>query len=207
MKTFFENFAFNDLLNLFLDIESVSKRQALDECLSLIAHKCPKLTKFELHLKDKSISKGFLTIFCKFNGLKKLIIQIYLDESRAKSSFHHSFEGLPQCSHLKELTVNYPHLKEQVFSNISTSLPELRILCIQSEKDFSDSFIKSFLSMKSIAEVNHEYLLKSPTEDHKTRGSKMWYFGKSLSEVMLSPDGVNVKAITQNCGLIEESHY
>ena len=32
--------------------------------------------------------------------------------------------------------------------------------------------------------------------------SKTWYFGKSLIEVMLSPNGMNVKHITHNCGLI-----
>ena len=31
---------------------------------------------------------------------------------------------------------------------------------------------------------------------------KTWYFGKSLTEVMLSPNGMNVKHITHNCGLI-----
>ena len=31
---------------------------------------------------------------------------------------------------------------------------------------------------------------------------KTWYFGKSVSEVMLSPNGMNVKHITHNCGYI-----
>ena len=32
--------------------------------------------------------------------------------------------------------------------------------------------------------------------------SMIWYFGKSVSEVMLSPNGMNVKLINENCGLI-----
>ena len=32
---------------------------------------------------------------------------------------------------------------------------------------------------------------------------KKWYFGKSLIEVMLSPNGMNVKHINHNFGFIE----
>ena len=36
---------------------------------------------------------------------------------------------------------------------------------------------------------------------------KIWYFGKCLSEVMLSPNGMNVKPITDNCGLNEYKEF
>ena len=37
--------------------------------------------------------------------------------------------------------------------------------------------------------------------DNRMIDRKYYYFGKSLSEVMLSPNGMNVKHITHNCGL------
>ena len=37
--------------------------------------------------------------------------------------------------------------------------------------------------------------------------TKCWYFGKSLIEVMLSPNGMNVKHITHNCGLIDIKRF
>ena len=36
----------------------------------------------------------------------------------------------------------------------------------------------------------------------KLMSERKYYFGKSLIEVMLSPNGMNVKHITHNCGLI-----
>ena len=50
--------------------------------------------------------------------------------------------------------------------------------------------------MKNIKNV--EFIKYSDKNHYK----KYWYFGKSLSEVMLSPNGMNVKHITHNCALI-----
>ena len=54
--------------------------------------------------------------------------------------------------------------------------------------------------MKNIQKVRLEFnsdFLKIP--------NNIWYFGKSLIEVMLSPNGMNVKHINDNCGLIVDN--
>ena len=69
-------------------------------------------------------------------------------------------------------------------------------LYIETYEQFSDSFIDSFHSMRSIQKV---ILLQIEIFNKHT---KNWYFGKSVSEVMLSPNGMNVKHINNNCGFI-----
>ena len=103
------------------------------------------------------------------------------------------------CPHLKQLYINCPELTEQVFTdNIQSLMPELQSLCIQTWKRFSDSFINSFHSMKNIEKVR----IRTHNGNQNKYYTKYWYFGKSLSEVMLSPNGVNVIRVNDNCGLI-----
>ena len=46
--------------------------------------------------------------------------------------------------------------------------------------------------------------MKNKFRTNKTIDKNYYYFGKSLIEVMLSPNGMNVKHITHNCGLISD---
>ena len=59
-----------------------------------------------------------------------------------------------RCPHLKELYIQCPQLTEQVFTNnIKSLMPKLQSLWIQTNEQFSDSFINSFHSMKNIEKV------------------------------------------------------
>ena len=91
-------------------------------------------------------------------------------------------------------------MTEDFFANIASFVPKLQLLRIITYKKFSDSFIHSLNSLKTIQNVEHIFF-------HRVKRTKQinnWYFGKSVSEVMLSPNGMNVKHINDNCGLITE---
>ena len=110
-----------------------------------------------------------------------------------------SVECFKLCKQLNELDITYDKLREDFFTNIASFVPNLKYLWIERDKQFSNSFIDSFHLIKNIQKVkfslkNHSY---SNIELYKK-----WYFGKCVSEVMLSHNGMNVKHITHNCGLI-----
>ena len=176
---------FENLKELSLDSFYMRTTEPTDDCLSLIGQKCNKLLKLDLHTNDSlPISDRFFEAFIHFKQVKKLLISIYNN-----TLMNGSVESFKYC---KKLKIYCDELKEEFFTNIATFVPKLRSLRISTEQKFSDSFIDSFHSMKSIEYVE--------LDDRTFK--KYWYFGKSLSEVMLSPNGMNVKHITHNCGLI-----
>ena len=100
-----------------------------------------------------------------------------------------SVESFKHCKQLKELDITYPKLKEDFCTNIQLFVPELQKLRIETDEEFSDSFIDSFHSLKNIRKVILSYQ------------ALKYYFGKCLTEVMLSPKSNDVKRITNDCGL------
>ena len=160
---------------------------AINYCLSLIGQKCNKLLKLDLIIDvSVPISDRFFDAFTHFKAIKKLHLVLWPIQS-----VNGSVECFKNCKQLNELHICYPKMKEDFLSNIQLFVPNLRSLRIQTREQFSDSFIDSFHSMKDIQKV---VLSKETT--------KYWYFGKSLSEVMLSPKAKKVKSMTNNCGLI-----
>ena len=134
-----------------------------------------------------------------FKAIKKLKIELLNNEF----NMNLSVKGFKHCKQLNELDINYPELKEDFFINIASFLPKLKTLRIKSRYQFSKSFIDSFQTMKNIQLISF-----SVTDGYnKVIYTKYWYFGNSLSEVMLSPNGMNVKLINDNCGLIIHEEY
>ena len=187
-KAFSQNFRFNDLRKLSLALNFSGSGQPIVECLSMVGQNCPKLS--DLTIISLSMFKNYFTIFSEFKAIEKLNIMFFIGND------NENIEYFKHCPHLKELDIFYPELREDVFTNIQSFLPKLQSLRIQTKNEFSDSFIDSFHSMKSIQKV---MVFNQNDENHK----KFYYFGKSLSEVMLSPNGKDVKQITDNCGLID----
>ena len=150
--------------------------------------------KLDLHInRTVPISKGLFDIFSEFKDIKKL--RIDLINNRVLSG---SVECFKHCKQLNELDINFKRLREDFFANIDLFVPKLQLLKIGSNKQFSDSFIRPFHSMKSIQKIEFRRYNKA----NKIIDNKTWCFGKSLIEVMLSPNGMNVKHITHNCGSI-----
>ena len=186
LKTCIECIArFENLKELTLGICSISPNQQID-CLSLIGQKCNKLLKLQFSDICLTTKSDLFKAITQFKAIK--VLKISLEKNTLLSE---TVECFKHCKQLKHLVIDYPELTEDFFANIETFIPKLT-LRIQTEQQFSDSFIDAFHSMKNIQKVTinlrYEY--------------KTWYFGKSLSEVMLSPNGMNVKHITHNCGLI-----
>ena len=90
------------------------------------------------------------------------------------------------CKQFIELDISYPVLREDYFANIASFVPKLELLHIITDKPFSHSFDDSFHSMKNIQRVTLRY-----NNEEKRYFEKFWYFGKCLSEVMLSPGNGN----------------
>ena len=99
-----------------------------------------------------------------------------------------SVKAFKDCLQLKELDIHYDGLTEDFFANIASFVPKLQFLRISTGKDFSDSFIDSFQSKKDIKRV--------------IISKNYYYFGKCLSEVLLSPKAKHVIRVNENCGLI-----
>ena len=108
-----------------------------------------------------------------------------------------SVESLKDCKHLKNLRISYPRFEEDFFPNVLSFLPNLRIVKIGTEKQFSETFIDSFHSMKNIKKI----FVSVRNVPNTTYDQKYWYFGKCLSEVMSSPKGKDVIRVTDNCAL------
>ena len=95
------------------------------------------------------------------------------------------------------LTSNYPELRDDFFANIASFVPKLKSLRIGTRKQYSDSFINSFYSMKNIQRVSligNNTPIKSYT--------KYWYFGKCLTfrKMIFGPNGKYIIKINDNCG-------
>ena len=95
------------------------------------------------------------------------------------------------------------------------AIKKLKIELLNNEFNMNLS-VKGFKHCKQLNELDINYpelkgFLKGTqrvTDGYnKVIYTKYWYFGKSVSEVMLSPNGMNVKHITHNCGLIIQEEY
>ena len=201
LKTCIECIArFENLKELTLNLFTLKATKPIDDCLSLIGQKCNKLLKLDLIiLTNSAITDRFFASFSEFKALKKLKIELFNNE------WSGSVECFKHCKQLIELEINYPELREDFFANIATFVPKLKFLRIKTRIKYSDSFIDSFQTMKNILRI--DYLVTKRYD--KIISTKYWFFGKHLSQVMLSPHRMNVKPINHNCGLIthEESYY
>ena len=169
---------------------SIYTEEPIVDCLSLIGQKCNKLLKLDLSISDNvPISDNFFALFSKFKSIKKLTIYLPLNTVLSES-----VECFKHCK-LEELDITYFKIAEDFFANIASFVPKLQLLRIRSEKQFSDSFINCIQSMKNMKSVYHVIGKQKFFEN-------IWYFGRCLSKVMLSPNGMNVKPINDNCGLI-----
>ena len=143
--------------------------------------------------KQPKESVQSVKVFSQFKAIKNLNISLPFN-----TVLKENIESLKHCKQLKHLDIFYAKLTEDFFTNIEIFVPKLRFLRIHTRKPFSDSFINYFHSMKFIQNIKLEVYNENKSELDK----KYWYFGKSLIEVMLSPNGMNVKHIAHNCGLI-----
>ena len=170
---------FVNLRVLKLSISSLRTTESIDDCLSLIGQKCTKLLIFYLNLHHPiTISKRFFNVFTEFKAIKKLNVILNI-----KQEVNGSVECFKHCKQLKQLDIQFLRLKEEFFANIDKFVPNLQLLSIINTKKFSDSFIDSFRSMKSIRKVSHKCY--SDTTYGSIEGIT-WYFGKYYSEIVPS---------------------
>ena len=181
---------FKNLRQFKLIIDSLEIEEPIDDCLLLIGQKCNKLLKLDLKINENiHITDHFFDSFSKFKAIEKLKITLseYIEVNGSIECFKH-------CKQLKELDITYDGLREDFFANIASFVPKLQSLHISTYEIFSNSFVNSFQSMKSIQKVTlhrkHHFI---------------WYFGKCLSEVMLSPNRMKVFSIDENCGFIKKT--
>ena len=190
---------FENLTELTLSIKEIKTREPIDDCLSLIGQKCNKLLKLDLDVKAWIPSYDrFFHSLSEYKAIKKLRIKLpdYIDLKGSIRCFKH-------CKQLIDLDITCPELTEDFFINIESFLPKLQFLRIVTQKRFSDSFIDSFHSMKDIQKVSfsakvYDYEDFSPV----IYINKCWYFGQCLSQLMLTPNGLNVIRVNDNCGFI-----
>ena len=206
LKTCIECIArFENLKELKLSFHYLKTNKPIDDCLSLIGQKCNKLLKLDLDInmsvRRYYITHGlkrevsFFTALSEFKALKSLTISL-----PKYTKVMHNVKCFKHCKQLKHLDISCPELTEDFFANIASFVPKLQSLRIEADKQFSDSFIDSFYLMKNIQRV--ELIFKDSAAK-----SMIWYFGKSLSEVMLSPDRMYVNTINDNCGLIVDMGF
>ena len=175
----------------FLGLNICKTQQPIDDCLSLIGQKCNKLLKLDLFIDNSvQISDQFFDVFTHFKSIKKLTIGL-----SHKTVLSGNVESFKHCEQLIELDIRHNELTEDFFANIDSFVPKLRLLTITTEKQFSDSFINLIQSLKCIQKFEYNFRNKL----FKKTNTKYWYFGKSASEVMLSPNGMNVKRVNHNC--------
>ena len=190
---------FENLKELTLELKLSATIGPIDDCLSLIGQKCNKLLKLDLKIRVYSERLRFLTSFSEFNSLKKLTIDL-----PPFTRLSGSVEYFKHCKQLIELDINGPKLREDFFANIASFVPKLQSLRILTDKLYSDSFINSFHLMKNIQKIEFRVYNNAPIILTKYWYNIIIYFGKSLIEVMLSPNGKHVIRVNDNCGLI---HY
>ena len=184
---------FENLKSLALDFRQMKIEEPIDDCLSLIGQKCNKLLKLDLRIHESiPISNRFFKIFSEFKAIKKLKIELLHN-----TVLSGSVESFKHCKQLNELDITYPKLKEDFFTNIQLFVPKLLLLRIETRERFSDSFIYSFLPMERIEKIILFHKIIS-----NINNQKYYYFGKCLSEVMLSPKRNDVIRIAYNCGLL-----
>ena len=197
LKTCIECIArFENLKELKLEFNDMKITKPIYEGLILIGQKCNKILKLDLSIKcSVPITHRFFEIFTRFIAIRKLKINFHFNRGLSGS-----VECLKHCKQLNDIDIDFWKLKEEFFTNIELFVPKLQILRIKAYKQFSDSFINNFYSMKNIEKLHLNVF------DNRMIDRKYYYFGKSLSEVMLSPNGMNVKHITHNCGL-HQTYY
>ena len=192
---------FDNLQSLTLYIEYSEITEPIDDCLSLIGQKCNKLLKLDLDIhQDVQISERLFNVFTHFKVLKKLRIAI-----RSETVLSLSVKCFKHCKQLNDIEILCPALTEDFFANIASFVPKLQSLRIITEKQFSESFADFFDSMKYIQKV-----CSLVDESDEIVSVRNWYFGKSLSEMMLSKDGMYVIPVYDDCGLLsydKESDY
>ena len=161
---------FENLTQLTFIISDCDTTKPIDESLSLIGQKCNKLLKLDLSI-DKSIpiSDQIFDSLSEFKAIKKMKITLW-----HKTVLSGSVECFKHCKQLKDLYIRYFQLNEDFFANISSFVPKLQSLEITTNKQYSDSFIDSFQSMKYIQKVK----LSVNLSDFTTLYSKSRYFGK-----------------------------
>ena len=185
---------FDNLKSLSLRITSLRNSHSIDDSLSLIGRKCTKLLKLNLRISRRvPITDRFFDALSEFKALKSL--EIALPHNTVLNG---SVQCFRHCKQLKHLEITYSELTEDFFVGIASFVPNLQTLEISTEKQFSDRFINSFHSMKSIAKV----ILIIDNEENETIHKKYWYFRKYLSEVMSSPKAKDVIRVNDNCGLV-----
>ena len=200
LKTCIECIArFENLNELKLVFNRNKTTKPIDDCLSLIGQKCNKLLKLDLHITSCLLmSDQFFDIMSEFKSIKKLNICFsQLNEVKG------SVECFKHCTELNHLDINCEGLREDFFANIASFVPKLQSLRILTHKRFSDTFINSFQTMKNIQTVT----ILFDNGRKKIISPKVWYFGKSFAEVMLSPKAKKVIRVNDNCGLIDYNHY
>ena len=180
--------------HLKLNMLSMKTSLPIDECLSMIGTNCRKLLSFSLSIHP-SVPKSLLSldIFSEFKALKKLHLSLLNN-----TVLSGSVESFKHCKQLNDLDINYPKLTKHFFTDIQLFVPKLKCLQIKTRKWFSKSFDRPFHRIKSIEKVE----IRVYNSNNRLIQSKFWYFGKCLSEVMLTPIGKDVKRVTDNCGLI-----
>ena len=186
---------FENLKELKLLFSVIQTRGPIDDCLSLIGQKCTKLLKLELVFHyNVIVYEKFYDIFCEFKAIKKLKLRFPLS-----TVLSGSVECFKHCKQLNDIDIHYNGLTKDFFANIASFVPKLQsllIVSINNDLHLQQSLIDSFCSMKGLQTVKVVKDLCGGSI-HRT-----WYFGKCLSEVMLSPNGMNVKHINDNCGYI-----
>ena len=105
-------------------------------------------------------------------------------------------ECFKHCTELTKLSISYLEMTEDFLKKIDSFVPKLQSLETFNKREFSDTFIASFSSMKSLKNFDH-IVVDVINQRYQT---KCWYFGKSLSEVMSSPNGKDVIRVNDNCG-------
>ena len=194
LKTFIDCISrFENLQSLTLSFGSLHNTEPIDNCLSLIGQKWSKLFNLDLsfHYLSIPISNLFFRLFLDFESIKKIKIKFTLN-----TEVNETVEVFKHCKQLKYLTIDNKELTEDFFANIDLFIPNLQYLEITTRKEFSDSFIDSFHSMKNIQKVTYIF------DNYRTFSAKYWYFGKQLSEVMSSPKAKDVIRVNDNCGLV-----
>ena len=190
---------FDNLRELTLEFCTIRTTEPIDSYLSLIGQKCTKLWKLDLFISNSvRISHRFFDTFYEFKAIKKLKIKMLTLEREVLKG---NVECFKHCKQLSQIDIDYPQLTEHFFLNVATFVPKLQSLRITTQKQFSRSFIRSFHSMKIIQKVILFYTIQRNPLIYK----RYWYFGKCLLEVLLSPNGMDVRLITNNCGFI--SYY
>ena len=138
-------------------------------------------------------NSNYFTALSEFKAIKKLKIRLL-----SKTVLKGSVECFKHCKQLNDIDIEYYELRKNFFANIASFVPKLQSLRIDTKKGLPNSFINPFRSMKCIEKIIYNYY---DDRDHTTY-EKCWFFGKCLLEVILNYDEINVKPITDNCGLI-----